>query len=290
MVRHVAFTLAVAAGLLEGQARAGEPSAEEAFAEMKELARRPDNPAFRALFVADAFERAPGARADEMRRALADVLVKGRLSRVREKGGEAVVVVRTQDDETAKGAREIRLRRESGRWLLAAGRSYVVAGARLKARQGRKPAKVHLTMRTTNGPYETSGYCFTYVTGDARLCKNRMDLWFCHNQDFHARGAGRVADLGKVPLAKVTGIPVGLAWERTIAARKGHAYVLHCRDGRDRDFFVKFRVTALRRGIAELEWTLLSEGFGAPATIHSAQPLQTRDGADGTDGLCGKHG
>jgi hypothetical protein len=145
-------------------------------------------------------------------------------------------------------------------------------------------------MRTTNNSYGTSGYCFTYVTGDPALCKNRMDIWFCHNQDIHTRGEGRIADLEKVSPKKVKGLPLGLEWSKSVAARKGHTYVLHCKDRRDRDFFVKFKVTKLRRAIAELEWSLLATGFGAPSNIREARPLLSNDGADGCDGLCGKNG
>ncbi|MHC4730701.1 MAG: hypothetical protein ACYS6Z_08940, partial [Planctomycetota bacterium] len=222
--------------------------------------------------------------AETRRLALAEILQAALITNVRQKGSEAAATLKTRADVKNRVEREVLLRREGGRWRIASGRTYVVAS------DMGKPAKARLTMRTTNGAYGTSAYCFTYVTGDAALCKNRMDIWFCHNEDFHAGKEGRVAHLGKVSLKNVTRVPLGLAWSRTIAVRKGHTYVLHCRDPRDRDFFVKFKVTRLKRGIVQLEWALLARGYGAPRNIHEAQPLLSNDGADGYDGLCGKNG
>jgi hypothetical protein len=53
---------------------------------------------------------------------------------------------------------------------------------------------------------------------------------------------------------------------------------------------VAFRVRSLKRDCVEVEWTLLSLGWNAPATIQAPQPLVSNDGADGSDGLCGKQG
>jgi len=44
----------------------------------------------------------------------------------------------------------------------------------------------------------------------------------------------------------------------------------------------------LKRGTAAFEWTLLSAGPDAPATVHHAQPLPSNDGADAADALCAK--
>ena len=38
---------------------------------------------------------------------------------------------------------------------------------------------------------------------------------------------------------------------------------------------------------AREEWTLLTGGHGAPPSIHETNPMNSRSGADGTDGLCG---
>ena len=115
-----------------------------------------------------------------------------------------------------------------------------------------------------------------------------MELWFCHNQDLHGSKGSHLVDMGKVSLRSVKQIPVGVSWAETVRAERGHTYVIHCRDRRDKDFYVKFRVKTLKRDTAMLEWTLLTTGLGAPATIHKAQPLQSNAGADGTDSICPK--
>ena len=112
-----------------------------------------------------------------------------------------------------------------------------------------------------------------------------MDVWFCQHNDFHT-GRG-IADLGKVKLDKVEGMPVGVTWRDWADVQKGHSYALHCKDERDRDFYVKFSVKKIRRGAVEIEWTLLTDGLGAPPSIHEANPLLSNDGADGSAGLCG---
>ncbi len=282
MTRTCCLTLACV--LLAGPGLAGDrETAKEAMKGIQEAAARPDHEGFRELFTRDAFGRARNEEAEDQRLALAEILQAALITNVRHKGDEAIATLKTKADITAGVERELLLRREGKRWRIASGRTYVAL------RDGRKPAKVRLTMRTTNGPYGTSAYCFTYVTGDAALCKNRMDLWFCHNGDLHASKDGRIAHLDKVSPKKVKSVPLGVEWKRWVAAEKGHTYVMHCKDSRDRDFFVKFKVTKLRRGVLELEWSLLADGFGAPRNIHEAQPLLSNDGADGYDGLCGKN-
>ncbi|MHC4973299.1 MAG: hypothetical protein ACYTG3_13305 [Planctomycetota bacterium] len=277
--------LTLASVLLAGPAPAEDrETAKEAMTRIQEAAARPEHAGFRGLFTDDAFSKARKEQVAKQRLALAKTLQASLITDVRRKGNEAIATLKTQDDVRNRVARELPLRREGSHWRIASGHAYVLP------RDTGKSAKVRLTMRTTNRAYGTSAYCFTYVTSDPALCKNRMDIWFCHNGDLHASKNGRITHLGKVSPKKVEGLPLGLAWTRTIAARKGHTYVMHCRDSRDRDFFVKFKVTKLRRGIAELEWSLLATGYGAPTNIHEAQPLLSNDGADGTDGLCGKNG
>ena len=281
MTRTCCLTLAFL--VLAGPGLAGDrETAEEAMAWIQEAAARPSHEEFRKLFTKDAFGRARKEEAEKQRLTLAETLQEAHVTGVRREGAEAIATLKT--DIKAEVARELLLRRVEGQWLIASGRTYTYP------LDGGKPAKVRLTMRTTNGPYGTSAYCFTYVTGDAALCKNRMDLWFCHNEDLHASKDGRITHLGKVSLKKVKSVPLGFAWTKAIPARTGHSYVLHCKDPRDRDFFVKLKVTKVKRGIVELEWALLANGFGAPRNIHEVQPLLSNDGADGTDGLCGKNG
>lgn len=281
MTRTCCLTLACV--LLARPGLAGDrETAKQALTRIQEAAARPAHEGFRELFTSDAFGRARKEEAEKQRLALAETLQGALITDVRQKGSEAIATLKTR----AEGGvtRELLLRREGDRWRVASGHTYV------RSRNNGKPAKVRLTMRTTGDSYGTSAYCFTYVTGDPALCKNRMDLWFCHNGDLHASKDGRIAHVGKVSPKKVKSVPLGVEWEQSVAAKKGHTYVMHCKDSRDRDFFVKFKVTKLRRGIVELEWSLLATGFGAPKDIHEARPLLSNDGADGPDGLCAKNG
>jgi hypothetical protein len=283
MTRICCLTLAFV--FLAGPGLAGDrETAKEAIARIQEAAARPGHAGFRELFTSDAFGKARKDEAEKGRLALAETLQAALITDVRQKGNEAVATLKTRADIKNGVARDLLLRCEGGQWRIASGRTYVLPG------DMGKPAKARLTIRTTNGPYGASAFSFAYVTSDPALCKNRVDIWFCHNNDFHTGREGRIADLGTVSPKNVKSLPLGRAWSRTIAVRKGHTYVLHCRDSRDRDFFVKFKVTKLRRRIAQLEWSLLAKGYGAPRNIHEAQPLLSNDGADGPDGLCGKNG
>ena len=283
---HLALALFLAAALSHGQDRRRKPlTPKETFAKMAEAAQRPDTPAFRGLFSADAFGRTRGIKQDEARRDLASTLENATVTDVRQAGADAIVVFANPADRELKATREIELQLEGSYWLIKNARTYTVSGLGLKHRQGKKTARARLMERTVNGPYGASAYSFTYVTGDAAKCKNRMDVWFCHHGDFHTRN--RIADLGTVKLASVKGIPIGVEWKQWANVEKGHIYVLLCQDVRDRDFYVKFRVKKKKRGAVELEWTILAEGFGAPPSIHEANPLLSNDGADGADGLCG---
>ena len=188
------------------------------------------------------------------------------------------------------GTSQVTLMRDGGSWRLSSPYLYPVKGASIEKRRGRKPAAIRLKLRKSNGAYGSSAYSFRYVTGDAKAARNRMDIWVCHNDDIHARGLGRIADLGETKLEKPHGIPLGATWGGTAQIQVGHTYVVLCRDERDRDFYVKLRVKSFTRNAVDLEWTLLTGGFGAPANINKAVTFESRDGADGTDGLCGKNG
>ncbi|MEM8882552.1 MAG: hypothetical protein AAGD14_00615 [Planctomycetota bacterium] len=205
--------------------------------------------------------------------------------------GSRALVRFTVPGEESSPVRAVLLENERGVWRLACARSFIVDGKGLRDARGRKPARARMSMRTTNGPYGSSAYSFTYVSGDMRKYKNRVDIWFCHNQDFHVRGG--VVDLGKKSLGTVKKIPLDASWRRVARAEAGHTYVMRVGPNERRDFFVAFQVTRLKRGVAELSWTLLAGGHGAPSTIHKPNPLpesDRRDGADGVDGLPGKRG
>jgi hypothetical protein len=275
--------LTIAVVFLTGSGQAGDrETAQEALERIQEAAARPTHDGFRELFTKDAFGRVTGDEAEPRRLALAKTLQASVITNVRRKGDEAVATLKTKTDIKNRVEREVFLRREGGRWRIASGGTYIAA-------KHTKPAKVRLTMRTRNESYGASAFSFAYVTGDPALCKNRVDIWFCHNKDFHVC-YNRIARLGKVSLKSVKRVPLGLDWGSVVAVRKGHTYVVHCRDPRDRDFFVKLKVTKMKRGIVQLEWALLTGGFGAPKTIHEARPLRSNDAADACEGLCGKHG
>ncbi len=223
-------------------------------------------------------------RAEGVRRLAAAHVLK-----VREVEDAALVRVRFADGEA-----EVPMRLADGRWVLAAPREYLVRGAALDAANGRAPATLRLTARSTSGAYGTSAFSFAHVTQDPQQCLNRMDVWYCHNGDLHASGGSQIVELGKGSLAKPPALPVRAAWQRTVAARKGFAYLLNARASGQRDFFVHLAVVAAGPEAVQIEWKLLSLGEGAPASIHEAQPWRPLDphmgqpGANGCDGLCGR--
>jgi len=249
-------------------------------------AARPQGEAFRALFTKDCFAKLRGAETQQLLRDLGGRLAGASFLGAEEEGDEAVLSFRTRDDRGT--TRDLLLRREDGQWRVAAPRSYAVSGDALAARCGRKAPRLTLRMRTDNGAYGASAFSFTHVTSDPEQCKNRMDIWYCHNGDLHAASASVIADLGKGSLSKVKAIPAGAEWRDSVAAEKGHAYVLHCRHADRMDFYVKLVVREVKADRVELEWSLLSDGLGCPPDIHAPQPLVSNDGADGCDGLCGR--
>ena len=287
------FSLGIAVGVLAAGVSAGRESEKEANAAQATFEKllREDAAAYgrEGAEAADLFVReVRGLGVDKD--ALFAQLAEAKVRSVAEKGDCAVVAFETAADGE-KVRRGVLLRKVGEKWLLDCAGSFVLEGPALDAARGKKPAKASLAMRTDNGPYGQSAYSFTYATGDVQSCKNRADIWFCHNNDFHVRGA--IADLGKQALKKADSIPVDAKWSRTARAEPGHTYVVRCGADERRDFFVAFRVARIRRGVAELEWTLLAGGRNAPASIHEAQPLSEKDqraGSDGTDGLCGKNG
>jgi hypothetical protein len=203
--------------------------------------------------------------------------------KARQKDDEAVLVLKS-----AEGACELPLLRVDGQWQASRCRIYIVEKKDLEGRGGRKTARASLGAREEQESYGTSAYSFAYVTGDPEKCKNRVDIWHCGNGELHAGGSGRIAHLGKLALSRVDSIPVGVAWEPTLSIQAGHTYVMHCLDPRDRDFFVKFKVSGLKGGVADIEWMLLAIGFGTPDDIHEERPLETLDGADGTAAPCAR--
>jgi len=266
-------------------AREGE-GAKDSFRALQEAAARPESEAFRKGVARETLAALKHDEAEANLRALAEQVAVAKVDRVREEGDEAVVAFHLDAEPGVQ--RELPLTRTGGAWRIASAGSHIVGGPGLEDRRGKEPAVVRLLMRTSNDGYGASAYSFAHVTGDPAQCKNRMDLWFCHNGDLHTSGGGRITDLGDAPLDRVRGLPVGAAWTRTCAANEEKTYVLHCRNRSD--FYVALRVKKVRRGVAEIEWTLLADGPNAPGAIHAVQPLVSNEGADGSDGLCWKNG
>jgi hypothetical protein len=241
-------------------------------------------PAMAKLFVRDVQR----GRAD-LTGILAEV-EKAKIAKVVEKGDRALVTFYEAKSGEAV-TRAVVMERTAGQWLLGSARSFVVESKALKTSRGKKPAVVKMSMRTKGGAYGRTAYSFSYVSGDMVKYKNRVDIWFCHNQDFHVKGV--IADMGKTSLKNVKSIPLTAKWGRTARVEVGHAYVVRCGADDRRDFFVSFRVKRLKRSTVELEWTVLAGGFNAPASIHEPAGLSDevqRAGSNGTDGLCGKNG
>ncbi len=224
------------------------------------------------------------------RRTLIKEISKARDIKVRSKGDQAVVRYKLPRQRGV--VREVPMRKVGDSWKLDAARSYQVDGRDLDARCRNRAAKMKLTVRVKTGAYGTSAYSFANATANPADCKNRMELWPCHNGDLHTP-RGWIVPLGEVSLDSIDGIPVGVEWNERgghgIPIVTGHAYVIHCRSGtRGRDFYVKLRVTKATKAEVEFEWTLLAIGLGAPESIHKVQKITSRDGDDGAEGLCGK--
>ncbi len=269
----------------------GRVKAAEAFAQIRDAGKLADSAArTERMFPAElvAKRNFDQNQLDAWRATFAKEMAAAKVIAAREQGDEAVVRF------TAAGStdeRELPLHYAAGNWVVGAAQSYLVKGQSLDDRRGKDVARLTLQARTGNDDYGKSAFSFTHVTSLPDECKNRMDVWYCHNGDLHVGGDNRIADLGSQKLTKVDALPVGAKWnDRTVAPRKGNTYVIHCQQGDRRDFYVKLSVIDVKADAVTIEWTLLSDGLNAPANIANAQPLISRDGADGADGLCSKRG
>jgi len=214
---------------------------------------------------------------------------KSKIAKVVQKGDRALVTF--YEPRSAEAVtRAVVMERTKGQWLLGSAHSFVVESKALTASRGKKAAIAKMSMRTKGGAYGRTAYSFTYVSGDVVKFKNRADIWFCHNRDFHVKGA--IVDMGKSSLKKVKTIPLTVKWGRTAHVEVGHAYVVRCGADDRRDFFVSFRVKRIKKSTVEIEWTVLAGGLNSPASIHRPAELsaeEQRAGSDGADGLCGKN-
>ncbi len=268
--------------------RGQRASAGTGFEEIKSAAQNPQGRVFAGSFARGVFTRMGDGEDARLRAKLASELVQATTLKVTERKDIAVVRFRAAAGKQ-NDTRELLLNHDGTKWVIAAATSFVVSGKSIEDRRGNKKAKVRLKERTQNATYGASGYSFAHVTGNANECKNRMDVWFCHNGDFHTT-QGTIVDLEKTSWSKIKGIPARADFAREARAVKGHSYVVRCGPNLRRDFFVLFKVKKLKKGIVELEWTILADGQNAPPNIHKLFPEMSGDGADGCDGLCGKMG
>jgi len=281
------FTLGIALLLvLGGVARSGDVGARAGFKNIQKVAGGDDLGALAEVMPSTVVPDRKDV--DAWRTEFADRLSSATFISVREEAAAAVVRMKlpASGDEF-----ELPLSNTDNRWVVAARDAYLVKGRRLKKANGAKQAKVELAMRTrsTKG-YGACAFSFAHATKDPNACKNRVDLWFCHNGDLHGSGDTRFVTESVRSVKGVKGIPLGSGWQSKVPATKGQVYVAHCRRDGHRDFYVAFKVAKVGKTSITLEWRVLAAGLGSPPSIHTENPLVSNDGADGSDGLCGKSG
>ena len=274
-----------------GKIATNRPKAKEAIAQLQRAARSDDGATLERALPAQLFAartRTEDASTDVRRAELARELATAKIVGVREDDDQAIARYTVPG---SADVRELPLRHDDEHgWVAAAAQGHVVDGQSLDARRGKQPARATLRMRTSNDGYGGSALSFAHVTASPADCKNRMDVFYCHNGDLHGVAGSEIAGLGRTNLAKVVGLPLGASWASTAAVEPHHVYVVHCRSGSRHDFFVKLQVVERKADAITLEWTLLSDGPGAPPAIDAPQPVGGNDGADGADGLCAKKG
>ncbi|MGQ0613664.1 MAG: hypothetical protein ACT4PV_08010 [Planctomycetaceae bacterium] len=203
-----------------------------------------------------------------LRQTLAEEISLAVVRDVRERAGEAVLRFSLPGDSLEK---EILLSRTARGWVVTSGRAFTVNGPSLARARGPHPARIRLEARAAPDAYGGSGYSFILVTGSPGDSGNRIDLWACANGELHATGNNRIAPLGEGSLARVRGLPLDPAWQETSAVEAGRLYLVHVRTRAD--FYVLLQVTGALPGLVEADWTLLTDGWNAPRSIHELQRL-----------------
>jgi len=276
--------LAVPPAAAKDEAR---PTAEEGVAAIVAAARAADAEAL-ARALPDSVVRRVFRTAEALaswRAGMTEAFTAATVEDVRESGDDAVVRM-AADGRTF----ELPLRFAGGHWHVASPWAYDVAGARLAEARGPRPATVALAVRNEDRQWRGTAYSFAYATDDPEHCKNRMNVWLCHCGALHANsGDSRIADIGRSrALDTKGGIPLGATWAGKATAAAGHSYVVHCVRDDTFDFYAILRVEKLTDAGAEIRWTLLTGGRGAPRSIHSPQRDESNDGGDGAPGICGE--
>lgn len=268
-------------------ATSARPTAESGFAEIRKAAAAKDDATLAArlpsALVKDWPEEALGDGA-KWRAALAERLAGGEVVRVKESGDDAIARWKTA---APAAVWEMRLRLADGKWVASSPWAWCVGGGELAKANGKGAAHVKLKARQDPKAYGPSAFSFVHVTQDPKQCLNRMDVVFCRCGQFHGRDGAMFSQLKAKSLDELDGIQTGGDWMDEIVPKKGAVYVLSCASAGRRDFQVGLLVTDLGEGAIEFDWRLLAAGKNAPASIRTAQPLVSNDGADGTDQICG---
>ncbi len=203
-----------------------------------------------------------------LRQTLAEEISLAVVRDARERAGEAVLRFSLPGESVEK---EILMSRTARGWVVTSGRAFTVNGPALARLRGPHPVRIRLEARAAPESYGNSGYSFTHVTGNPGDCGNRIELWACTNGELHATGKNRIAPLGEGSLARVRGLPLDPSWQETAAAKEGQLYLVHLRTRQD--FYVLLQVTGALPGLVEADWTLLTDGWNAPRSIHELQRL-----------------
>jgi hypothetical protein len=273
----------VAMAPLQDKQPPSQPTASDGFKALQAALEKPDAN-FDKLLVRDMVTRRAGVDDVEWQKQFTAELVKVKFLKAREAANQAVARYVLDGEE-----KDLPMKYAVDTWIPAAPQGYVVKGKSLDLRRGKKALHVVLKARTkeTDG-YGESSYSFVHVTGDPAVHKNRADLWYCHNGDLHLPMSNRATIVEQANLQKVEELPLAEWKVESFPAVEDTTYVLHCTKQGIRDFYVKLRVTAKTDKKVEFDWTLLSDGFGAPADLKEAHPLEASVAASGADGLCGK--
>jgi len=277
-------------GAVPADAKKKRGSAKAGFKVIQKAAKKPEKNA-EALKVIFPDRLVKGRRewTDENTRAWREGYVArfvgAKLLSVTESGERAFVRIQGKTKGTELQAR---LKHDGESWVVDCPEVYLVKGRLIEAANGADPARVTLLARQKNSEYGKSAYSFAHVTMDSKQCKNRMDVWFCKYGDLHTCAKDRIATVGaRKPLAKVEEISAAWEWEDWVGPAAGTTYAVHCLRDNHRDFFVKVKVIEVSEKSLTFEWQILAAGTGSPTTIHSPQPIQSNDGADGCGGMCG---
>jgi len=203
-----------------------------------------------------------------LRQVLVQEISTAVVRRVDELAGEAVVRFSPPGGAVEK---ELFISRTAKEWVVTSGRAFPVSGPALARARGPHPARFRLAARPERDGYGASGYSFTHATGDPAACANRVEVWYCARAELHATRQNRLALLPETSLAQVRGLRPGLAWEESVRPRAGQVLLVHLRTRQD--FYVVLQVLAAIPGHFEADWTLLTDGWNAPRSIHEPQRL-----------------